>query len=624
MVGFDEDPLDVVTRPPPNETPADRTERVRREAEAKRISDAIDEDIRREKAEKKKTGRPVRVLLLGQSESGKSTTLKNFRMRYDRAAWDAELSSWRTVIQLNLVRSTLTILDAVQAEMDGIDASFDGGLDSPSLSVDTGKENGSTGDVNMDAEMQYYDPNLATPSGSPVVSSIPLGGGSSSPLVGSFASNSSSSSQVVPASPLHRSSSRSRSGSGVHKASSSNLRKDALQQSVPLTGQHQLLKLRLAPLRRVEKDLKKSLGAGAEDEVTDVAMSEEYGALGRKTPSNEGSTELGEDGKIGSVAGAGSSRRSKRPKEFTVRRLKDALNGSRRSQDSPSPSSSPAKDPSSEATELIANCKEDMKALWTDENVRKVLKKRRVRLEDSAGFFLDDIDRIATRTYLPSDDDVIRARLRTLGVQEYQIKVDPSNPSGGPVRPGTSKSTSSNLGDLAHSAIGKPIGNEWMLYDVGGSRTIRHAWLPYFENVNAIIFLAPLSCFDERLVEDSRINRLEDSFLLWRTVCSSKLLEKTSLILFMNKIDLLKKKIKAGIKVKGYLPSYGDRPNDVATVVKYLKDKFRDIVKTHAPENGRVAYYYATSAIDTKSTGSTLKAVKDIIFREHLKTTGVL
>lgn len=93
--------------------------------------------------------------------------------------------------------------------------------------------------------------------------------------------------------------------------------------------------------------------------------------------------------------------------------------------------------------------------------------------------FLDDIDRIATRAYLPSDDDVIRARLRTLGVQEYQIKVEPSspntsmNPSGAGVgRPSTSKSTSSNLGDLAHSAIGKPIGNEWMLYDVGGSRTI--------------------------------------------------------------------------------------------------------------------------------------------------------
>lgn len=38
--------------------------------------------------------------------------------------------------------------------------------------------------------------------------------------------------------------------------------------------------------------------------------------------------------------------------------------------------------------------------------------------------FLDDIDRIATRTYAPSDDDVVRARLRTVGVQEYSLKFE--------------------------------------------------------------------------------------------------------------------------------------------------------------------------------------------------------
>lgn len=32
-----------------------------------------------------------------------------------------------------------------------------------------------------------------------------------------------------------------------------------------------------------------------------------------------------------------------------------------------------------------------------------------------------DVDRIATRDYIPSDDDVVRARLRTLGVQEHRI-----------------------------------------------------------------------------------------------------------------------------------------------------------------------------------------------------------
>ena len=30
--------------------------------------------------------------------------------------------------------------------------------------------------------------------------------------------------------------------------------------------------------------------------------------------------------------------------------------------------------------------------------------------------FLDDVDRIATHDYEPSDDDIVRARLRTMGV----------------------------------------------------------------------------------------------------------------------------------------------------------------------------------------------------------------
>jgi guanine nucleotide-binding protein subunit alpha len=51
-----------------------------------------------------------------------------------------------------------------------------------------------------------------------------------------------------------------------------------------------------------------------------------------------------------------------------------------------------------------------------------------------------------------------------------------------------------------------------------------------------IIFLCPVSCFDERLDEDVRVNRLEDSTLLWRSICSSKLLTKTQLILFLVRV----------------------------------------------------------------------------------------
>jgi tRNA U34 5-carboxymethylaminomethyl modifying GTPase MnmE/TrmE len=70
------DPFEAILRPPPGETSAQRDTRILAEQLAKRVSDAIDEQLRAERAELKKSRSDVRILLLGQSESGKSTTLK--------------------------------------------------------------------------------------------------------------------------------------------------------------------------------------------------------------------------------------------------------------------------------------------------------------------------------------------------------------------------------------------------------------------------------------------------------------------------------------------------------------------------------------------------------------------
>ena len=69
------DPLAAVLQPPPNETPAEREERYRQEQEAKKRSDNIDKMLREGERQRRKR-KVVKVLLLGQSESGKSTTLK--------------------------------------------------------------------------------------------------------------------------------------------------------------------------------------------------------------------------------------------------------------------------------------------------------------------------------------------------------------------------------------------------------------------------------------------------------------------------------------------------------------------------------------------------------------------
>ena len=79
---------------------------------------------------------------------------------------------------------------------------------------------------------------------------------------------------------------------------------------------------------------------------------------------------------------------------------------------------------------------------------------------------------------------------------------------------------------------------------------------------SAILFLAPLSGFDQVLAEDETVNRLEDSVLLWKSICANPLLGKTNLILFLNKIDIFAAKLKAGIRFGQYIISYGNRPND--------------------------------------------------------------
>lgn len=75
--GGSDDPLTRAIAPPPDESPEDKQDRLEREVIAQRISDDIDESIKQDKIAFKKKGDLFKLLLLGQSESGKSTTLKS-------------------------------------------------------------------------------------------------------------------------------------------------------------------------------------------------------------------------------------------------------------------------------------------------------------------------------------------------------------------------------------------------------------------------------------------------------------------------------------------------------------------------------------------------------------------
>ncbi|KAI0630050.1 G-protein alpha subunit [Trametes polyzona] len=240
----------------------------------------------------------------------------------------------------------------------------------------------------------------------------------------------------------------------------------------------------------------------------------------------------------------------------------------------------------------LAASQAEVELLWWHPGVQSLLKGNKLRLEEYAAFFLANIRRIAQPDYLPSNEDILHVRLQTIGVTEHAFDI--------------------NLGGTQYN---------WLLYDVGGA-VRRHAWVPYFDDATAIIFLAPISAFDQYLEEDPRTNRIDDSLQLFTAICSNKLLANAALVLMLNKTDLLKQKLQAGIKVRKYISSYGDRPNEYEEVAEYFRAHF---IQVHRRKDvtRRPLYLHFTSMLDIKATQSIIINVGEAIMRLHLTKIGL-
>ena len=86
------------------------------------------------------------------------------------------------------------------------------------------------------------------------------------------------------------------------------------------------------------------------------------------------------------------------------------------------------------------------------------------------------------------------------------------------------------------------------MVDVGGQRSERRKWIHCFENVTSIIFLVALSEYDQ-------INRMEDSKALFKTIITYPWFQHSSVILILNKKDLLEEKIMHS-HLEDYYPEY--------------------------------------------------------------------
>lgn len=128
---------------------------------------------------------------------------------------------------------------------------------------------------------------------------------------------------------------------------------------------------------------------------------------------------------------------------------------------------------------------------------------------------------------MPNDQDVLRSRVKTTGITETTFIIQ----------------------DLTYR-----------MFDVGGQRSERKKWIHCFENVTTILFLVAISEYDQLLFEDETVNRMQEALTLFDSICNSRWFVKTSIILFLNKIDRFKEKLPVS-PMQNYFPDYeGTKP----------------------------------------------------------------
>ncbi|XP_072243941.1 guanine nucleotide-binding protein subunit alpha-14-like [Leuresthes tenuis] len=220
--------------------------------------------------------------------------------------------------------------------------------------------------------------------------------------------------------------------------------------------------------------------------------------------------------------------------------------------------------------------------LWKDAGIQACYDRRReYQLSDSTKYYLTDLDRIAEPSYLPDLQDILRVRVPTTGIIEYPFDME--------------------------NVI-------FRMVDVGGQRSERRKWIHCFENVTSIIFLVALSEYDQVLAECDNENRMEESKALFKTIITYPWFEKSSVILFLNKTDILKEKIMYS-HVATYFPEFTGPQQDQTAAQEFILKMYQE----QNPNKDKKLYAHFTCATDTENIRFVFVAVKDTILTANLK-----
>jgi len=221
-----------------------------------------------------------------------------------------------------------------------------------------------------------------------------------------------------------------------------------------------------------------------------------------------------------------------------------------------------------------------IQALWHDSGIKNVYKLRdkSYQLNDTADYFFEKIETFIPEDYIPSIEDVLRVRVRSTGIEEAEFVFD---------------------------------GMVFKVVDVGGQRSERRKWIHCFSAVTSVLFCASLSGYCQNLREKSDVKRMEEALELFGEVANSSYFSFSSIILFLNKVDLFERKL-TEVPLNSFFPNYeGESKKEPAS--EFVRARFVELVC----DTSRV-YAHITCALDTNHIEHVIHDVRHKVLENQI------
>ena len=224
-----------------------------------------------------------------------------------------------------------------------------------------------------------------------------------------------------------------------------------------------------------------------------------------------------------------------------------------------------------------------LKSLWNDKGIQTAFQKRsQFQLGDSVEYLMNNLDRFVEPSFVPNEQDIVRARAKTVGIDE---------------------------------AIFRFEGVPFRLVDVGGQRSERRKWIHCFDSVTAVLFCVAISEYDQVLAEDGVTNRMKETLLLFDEIITSPFFRSAAFLLFLNKRDLFSAKIQT-LNITCCFPNYTGGLN-FENAIQFITQRFIELDRV-TPKHQ--IFPHLTCAIDKENIIFVWKAIRESILREVLVT----